>query len=179
MLSWPISVSVARIALWRHRAESRLPGVDPDGLVDTDLIETALAWLVHEAGDPRAHRSSVVMPLRTPEAATAYQRVLLEEAVRDWERVMPYVHTLRAADALGEHLGAVPPDAEEVSGVALQDASGRVACPVCGRTEGLTWVWDGQVVRGRCAEHGEWTPRPYVGAPVWEQITAAVGAGAG
>ncbi|MEU0493763.1 hypothetical protein ABZ249_31435 [Nocardiopsis sp. NPDC006139] len=176
MLSWPISVTTARRALWRHRAEARQPGVDPDGDVDTDLIETALAWLVYEAGTPWAHRSAVVMPYRLPEAATAYQRALLEEAVRDWEAAMPHVHTLRAADALGEHLGVTPPESEEVAGVALQGADGRVACPLCGRTEGLTWVWDGQVVRGRCSGDGEWTPRPHLGLPVWEQITAALDA---
>lgn len=179
MLSWPISVTTARRALWRHRSEARLPGVDPEGLVDTDLIETVLAWLVQEAGAPHAHRCAVVMPLRLPAEATVYQRALLEEAVRDWERMMPHVHTLAAADALGEHLGVVPPESETVSGVALQGAGGRVACPVCGRTEGLVWAWDGQVVRGRCSGDGEWTPRPYIGAPVWEQITAAVGTGAG
>ncbi|QUX26360.1 MULTISPECIES: hypothetical protein [Nocardiopsis] len=180
MLSWPDAVTVARTALWRHRVESRQPGVDPDEGVDVDLIETVLAWLVQEAGDPRAHRCAVVMPLRLPAEATVYQRALLDAAVRSWERVMPHVHTLAAADALGEHLGAVPPDAEETAGVALQGADGRVACPVCGRDEGLVWLWDGQIVRGRCpAGDGEWTPRPYIGAPVWEQISAAVRASAG
>ncbi|MGW8438851.1 hypothetical protein ACWGKS_27195 [Nocardiopsis sp. NPDC055879] len=188
--AWGLAQILTRQALHRTRALAhRELHRDLPLSVSEDLARTVLVWLIWDQSRGRAQHDhpginiAKEWPTTVPEAATAYQRMLLEPLLgadaetqtNMWVEALMMITADQAIVAEGTDR---PSDGEPqvsmtVDGLSLPDPGGTrpVACPVCGATNDLRLAWDGYAGTVTCPDgHGEWLPG--IGRREWRWIYA-------
>lgn len=184
--AWGLAQNLVRQALYRARVLAQRELQDLHLPVSVDLARTVLTWLIWDQSRGRAggdHPGTRITasgwPTRVPEAATAYQRMLLEPLLDADPETQSQVREAalmiaRQDQALIAEGSAHYSDGEaRVSMTVDELALGArpVACPVCAATTDLRLVWDGYAATTSCPQHGEWLPG--IGLPDWKWIYPA------
>lgn len=188
--AWSLAQGLTRQALYRARVLAQRDLQEVHLPVSVDLARTVLTWLVWDQsrGRPQSDHPGTRItasgwPTRVPEAATAYQRMLLAPVLEADAETRPPVREAalmiaRQDQALIAEGSAHYSDGEArvsmtVDELALPDPDGArtLACPVCAATTDLRLVWDGYAATTTCPQHGEWLPG--IGLPDWKWIYPA------